>query len=268
MNQTFEWQRLVMLFKKYWAENKKRYGLAMVALAGLLIILFLFMMLVDETPLAKGEQQIVYYITLFMVGSFFASQYFSDFSARTTTANFLLVPASVVEKTVCGILFVLPLFIGLFTLTFYAVDALMVTAANLFHPTYQTDYTLPVANVFTAPAIPARGVPYVFLVFAITQSAYLFGGAYFEKYTYIKTAILGFVVFISLFLLVYVLNESLMPAGGYESLTSFRVNDNTSTDKLVQMPGWFDTLIEDVLIFLIPPFFWYVTYLCLKEKEV
>ncbi len=205
MNQKFEWKRLAWLLKKYWAENNKRYGLSMIALAGLLAIYFLFILFVDETPLARGEQQMTYYFSLFIVGSFFASQFFSDLSSRTKTSNFLMLPASLLEKLICGILFVLPLFLLLFTTTFYVVNTLMVTGANLFHPFYQNDYKLPVANVFAGPAIPATGVPYVFLVFAVAQSVYLLGGAYFQKYSYIKTAIVQFVVFIILFFDVYLL---------------------------------------------------------------
>ncbi len=268
MNQTFEWKRLALLLKKFWAENKKQYGLSMIALAGLLVIYFLFLLIVDETPLARGEQQMTYYFSLFIVGSFFASQFFSDLSSRTKTSNFLMLPASLLEKLICGILFVLPLFFLLFTLTFYVVDTLMVTGANLFHPFYQNEYKLPVANVFTGPAIPARGVPYVFLVFAVAQSAYLLGGVYFQKYSYIKTAIVQFCVFIILFLLIYFLRRTVMPAGDYESFTTYRFYEAEGTDKLVQLPGWIDGLIRYVLIYTIPPFFWYVTYLRLKEKEV
>ncbi len=79
MNQTFEWKRLALLLKKFWTENKKRYGLSMIALAGLLVIYFLFLLLVDKTPLARGEQQMTYYFSLFIVGSFFCKPVFQRF---------------------------------------------------------------------------------------------------------------------------------------------------------------------------------------------
>ena len=50
MNQFFSLKRFNLLVLKHWADNRKRYGLSVLAFIGLLIAWFLFIMLTDEQP--------------------------------------------------------------------------------------------------------------------------------------------------------------------------------------------------------------------------
>lgn len=275
MNQTFEAKRLLLLIQKHWAENKKRYGLAFIALIGMWIIWYLFILLIanndSQYPLAPAIQEITFYFTLFLVGAFYASQFFSDFGSKSKTANFLLLPASALEKLLCAIFFTVPFFFAAFTLAFYIADVLMVTMANLFHPAYTNGNTEEVANVFKGYGMPKDAVKYMLLISLAVQAWYLLGSAYFKKYSFVKTAIAQFAGMIFLVLLFSFFNEWVMPNGEYDEINGkfgYIIYEGEQAGKIVQLPGLIDSILRALFMYGFPLLFWYITYLRLKEKEV
>src|SRR5688500_15360809 len=106
MNQFFSFHRFTLLVQKHWADNKKRYGLSVLAFAGLLIGWFVLTMFMSEGQLMEVELQLgTFFVLLFVTGTFYASQYFSDLNSKSKAANFLLVPASNLEKFLCSLLY-------------------------------------------------------------------------------------------------------------------------------------------------------------------
>src|SRR5689334_25414744 len=132
MNQTFNFRRFSLLVLKHWADNKKRYGLSFLAFVGLLITWFTFTTLTgfDSQPMGRGAQQVTFFLSLFAVGTFYASQYFHDLGSRPKGINFLLVPASAFEKLLCALLYTVLFFFIAFITCFYLVDFLMVNIAT------------------------------------------------------------------------------------------------------------------------------------------
>ncbi|HET7898945.1 MAG TPA: hypothetical protein VFL47_14770, partial [Flavisolibacter sp.] len=91
MNQFFSVRRFSLLVVKHWADNQKRYGLALLAFIGLLITWFVFTMLAGlDRPMAREVQLITFFFALFAVGTFYASQYFSELGSRPKGITFLL----------------------------------------------------------------------------------------------------------------------------------------------------------------------------------
>ena len=269
MNQFFSVKRFTLLVLKHWADNKKRYGLSVLAFIGLLITWFVFTILVGfDRPMVEEVQMITFYISLFAVGTFYASQYFSDLGSRAKGINFLLVPASAFEKLLCSLLFSVVLFFLVFLTAFYLVDILMVAIANSLKGTPKTT----VLNIFSVIVIPVNlnsTINFLLFFFSV-QSAFLLGSVYFEKFSFVKTIISCFVGGFLIFLLVYFLNVKLLPEGDYPLgfLTSYRVRVDGINDRLVQLPGWVGQLLRFLVLYTIAPFFWIVTYLRLKEKQV
>ncbi|HEY0058388.1 MAG TPA: hypothetical protein VGB56_04585, partial [Flavisolibacter sp.] len=222
MHPTFSFDRFTLLLKKHWAENKKRYILSFFAFIGLLVIWFLFIMLTDEQyPMAEGLQEVTFFFSLFAIGSFYASQIFRDLGSRSRGINYLMVPASAMEKLLCSLTFGIVLFFLVFTAAFYLADGLMVLIANTLHPSYNiagadgTQAKASLINIFyySEPGPKNNINPYILLTFLVIQSLFILGSVYFEKYSFIKTAISMFVVMLIFFLLVYVFNDFLMPPG-------------------------------------------------------
>jgi len=270
MNQFFSFKRFMLLVLKHWADNKKRYGLSVLACIGLLITWFAFTMLTefDHVPMDKTVQQVTFFLALFGVGTFYASQYFRDLGSRSKGINYLLVPASAFEKLLCSILYTAVLFFIVYTVSFYLVDFLMVAIANSLPQTEKTS----VVNVFKIVLIRFnRDSTINFLLFFFSvQSVFLLGSVYFEKYSFIKTFICGFVACFILFCVMYFFNQQLLPNGDYPRgfLTVYRVYVEGGNDHLVQVPRWIGEAFRFLIMYAVAPFFWIVTYFRLKEKQV
>ena len=278
MHATFSFHRFTLLLKQHWAENKKRYILSFFAFIGLLVIWFLFIMLTNEYyPMAEGLQEVTFFFSLFAIGSFYASQIFRELGSRSRGINYLMVPASAMEKLLCSLTFSVVLFFIIFTAAFYLSDGLMVLIANALHPSYNvagaegTQVKASLINVFnySEPGQNDNMNPYILLLFLAIQSLFILGSVYFEKYSFIKTAISMFVFMLIFFLILYVFNEWLMPPGGFhEGFSSYRVIGDNNKEVLVQLPDWVGPLLRGLLMYALPPFFWTVTYFRLREKQV
>jgi hypothetical protein len=273
MNQFFSFRRFSLLVSKHWADNKKRYGLSVLAFIGLLITWFVLTLLVAGDERMSGDvQQITFFLSLFGVGTFYASQYFRDLGSRAKGINFLLVPASAFEKLLCSLLFTVVLFFVVFVTVFYLVDALMVAIANAIPAANGHAGKPAVMNVFKVILIRFnRDSTINFLLFFFSvQSVFLLGSIFFEKYSFIKTIITCFVTGFVLFCLMYFFNEVLLPKGDYPSgfLTSYRVHVDGMNDHLVQVPRWIGEVLRFGAMYAAAPFFWIVTYYRLKEKQV
>ena len=275
MNQFFSFKRFTLLVLKHWADNKKRYGLSVLAFIGLLITWFVFTMLTgfDSIPMGKDVQLITFYFALFAMGTFYASQYFNDLGSRSKGINFLLVPASAFEKLLCSLLYTVFLFFVVYTATFYVVDVIMVAIAKSIPYESVGGEKPAVFNVFDIVIIPFNNDTTLnFLLFFFSvQAAFLLGSVYFEKYSFIKTIICCFVAGFILFCLMFFFNEQLLPGvGDYPRgfFTSYRVRVDGMADRLVQLPDWIGQVLRFLVMYAIAPFLWLVTYYRLKEKQV
>src|SRR5688572_27983602 len=122
MNQTFSFQRWSLLVAKQWADNRKQYLLAIIAFMSLILVWYILTMLVDDSnPMAENLQHITYLFSLFIVGPFYASQFFKQLNSRSKGIDYLMVPASTLEKVLCAIFYGVFLFLIVFTIAFYTV---------------------------------------------------------------------------------------------------------------------------------------------------
>ena len=271
MNQFFSFKRFSLLVLKHWADNKKRYGLSALAFIGLLITWFVFTMLAgfDDNPMSKATQNITFFLALFAVGIFYASQYFRDLGSRSKGINFMLVPASAFEKLLCSILYTAVLFFVVFTAVYYLVDVLMVTIVKSLPAVQEKPNVINVFKIVLLRFNKDSTINFLMFFFS-AQSVFLLGSVYFEKYSFVKTFICGFVACFILFRMMMFFNDELLPDGEYPKgfLTVYRVYVEGGNDYLVQVPRWIGEVFRFLIMYAIAPFFWIVTYFRLKEKQV
>ena len=254
MNQLFSFNRFKLLVLMHWANNKKRYGLAVLAFLGLMILRFLLFILIGSNENTSDDvQKTTFFFSLFVVGTLYASQYFSDLGSRAKASNFLLVPASAFEKVLCSLLYTVVLFIIVFSAAYYLIDVLMLSISNKFVNTTEGADRGPI-NVFNSGFFIFRENLKIngLLLFLSIQSAFLFGSVYFKKYSFLKTVISGFVVYFILFGLTYFLCLPLFPGGREE----------------VRIPAWVEQAFGILVMYVIAPLFWMFTYFRLKQKQV
>lgn len=253
MNQFFSFERFSLLVAKHWADNKKRYGLSVLAFIGILATWFLFTLLMeDEGPMESDMQFGTFLFMIFASGTLYASQYFRDFGSRARGINFLMVPASTFEKFLCSLLYTVVLFFIVFTVAFYLVDFLLVAISNSFAPT-QAEKTS-VINVFEVGFFTfSDQSSIIFLpIFFSVQSAFLLGSVYFRKYSFIKTVIAIFVFWFLMFFLVKLVYNGVM------------TGDIEDIDEVPQIT----ILIIKILIYGTAPLLWWISYSRLKAKQV
>jgi hypothetical protein len=271
MNQFFSFKRFSLLISKHWAENKKRYGLSVLAIIGLLITWFVFILMTDPGELMEEDvQQVTFFMALFAVGAFYASQYFRHLGSREKGSNFLLVPASAFEKLLCALVYAVFFFFIAFVAAFYLVDVLMVAIANALSADEVISGKTEIANVFDVNLFPGQGEFNINLLvfFFSVQSIFLLGSIYFKKYSFVKTIIGGFIGCFIIFLVMYFLFTNVLPSGDFISgLTSYRVHVDGINDHVVEVPTWITDILR-VAFYAIAPFGWIVTYFRLKEKQV
>jgi hypothetical protein len=252
MNQFFSAKRFGSLVAKHWVDHKKRYGLSVLAFAGLLASWFVLTMFIgDEQDMSEDLQTGTYYFSLFIVGCFYASLYFTDLGWRAKAINFLLVPASSFEKFLCSLLYTVVLFFWVFTAVFYAVDSLMVL---LYNSISGTASKASVVNVFLPKLIKFQdgsALPFLLFFFSI-QSIFLLGSVHFKKYSFIKTIISGFAVFFLIFCLAFLFHKLVDP------------QDDVLPSKPSMVLQW--TVI--LVMYGIAPLFWTVAYRRFKAKQV
>jgi len=281
MNQTFSFPRWGLLVKKHWAENHKRYLLSLLAMGGLLIAWYSFILIMDRTdPIGIFFQYSAYFVGLYFIGCLYGSMLFSELSSKTAGINYLSLPASQLEKLLCAVLFGVFLFFVAYTLLFYLIDIPMVQLSNRLirlHPrvwpgTDQYVPALAVYNIFIPKAPPIIGESeyhFLLLGFFAVQSCFLLGSLYFPRYSFIKTivAILLLVLVLTVFLSKVVVHST--PDGWQNNLLTWdQYNEHWTHLGTVRLPLWLNRAVILLLQYGLPPLFWTITYFRLKEKEL
>ncbi len=293
MNQSFEFNRWLMLMSKHWSENRKKYTLSLIAIAGLLLVWFIFNLLIEPyRPIDEGVQVGTYYFGLSVVGCLFGSMLFAELASKSKGINFLSVPASNLEKLLCALLYGVVIFFITYTLIFYIVDIPMLKLSNAIAFSHWEKTHIgtsafepgKVMNVFVLPE-KGPGVPNVFFYFVLAyfaiQSAFILGSVYFPKFSFIKTVIALLLVSLLFTFIVGKIIQPIMPHGSYyKGITSYRIYHMTElspggtvvsdddADKIVSLPNWINDVLIAIVKYAFAPLFWIVTFYRLKEKEI
>ncbi|OQP63484.1 hypothetical protein A3860_24390 [Niastella vici] len=276
MNSVFYLKRWSLYISKHWNENKKKYLLSLGAIGGLLILWYSFLMMVNGDHPISGEIQVItYYVGLFLTGCLYASLIFSDLSDGPKGIQYLLLPASILEKLLTALLFGVILYFICYTVIYYVVDFPMVQLSNSILKTVaeqenKTPYPAEkVANVFVSWKDGDNIFIYFLLAYFAAQSIFLLGSVYFVRFQYIKTLVSGLVVFLILVFFVHKVLGLFMPQGGFfQPFTAYRVFDETKGSLSIKLPEWLSSMLIFLIKYSLAPYLWVVTYFRLKEKEV
>jgi hypothetical protein len=293
MNQSFDARRWWLLAGKHWSENRKKYTLSILAIAGLLLLWFIVVLISSERGTPDEQQVSAYYTGLFLVGCLYGSMLFADLGSKTRGLNYLVVPASQLEKLFCALFYGVVIFFVCYTAIFYALDFVMLKIGNAvayshWVKEHSTGVFVPqeMVNVFYMKQ-QHHGDPnaffYILLLYFVLQSAFICGSVYFARFSFIKTILALLVTGLLIVFLVVKVIMPILPAGSYyhgiNSYQVYTVKDapavhgvmiysDAATDKLVTLPEWVSTVLLFLLKFAFAPLFWLATYFRLKEKEI
>lgn len=197
-----------------------------------------------------------FYVAGFIIsGIFLSGMAFTNFRNKEKTMNYLMLPASTLEKLISELLLTTIVFAIVYTILFFVFNLAASLVASI--------YGLPTNFVNLMDLNVLEG----FMYYVIFQSIFLAGSATFRRAPLFFTLFSLFVAWIAVFIFVVIISTSLK--GEFENLAfnNFNIGPNTFPKEdienhiLVQIPKY-------MFYYLTAPLFWLVTYFKIKEKEV
>ena len=263
----FSFNRLGLLFRRFFAERSRYELIQWITMT----IVFMFL-----RNFGVGIA-----IAIVVSGVIYASNFYKEIHLVGNGAAYFMIPASQLEKTILGVVitsfyyfamivvaYIIGNLLGTFLNNIFASMNIMINAnifgLNLFHysPLHWYLFHIPVGP-FEDTNGHTNFVIGLYELFWIGQSIYLLGSIYFKRNHFFATFLATNVIHIIL-LILFVLELKLFY--GHESMT---LNFNSANNRLFFYG--FDKMIGRILevgLWLLPPFFWVVSYFRLTEKQV
>lgn len=268
MNQTLDWSRTCLLFKKYLYENRKSYPLLFLAIAGFFILWMGVYLLFSNPNLFNERFQVFYYFTgLFLSGCLYGGILFSELGSKPKAINYLMVPVSSLEKFICVLFFgVLGFFIG-YSAIFYIIDVAAVSIANLrngtqwsvINPLFIDQYE----NIFFEGPLS-----HIFYIYFAAQALFILASIYFSKHSLFKAIVCLGLLWVFLMLFFMLIRATLPPGWFYNGIDTYEVFEPSGQLKTVSVPSWITGILVFFFKFLVPPLLWIAAYYKLKEKQL
>ena len=265
MSSTFSFSRLAKLITKQLFENSRLYIYCVLALFGLLALVFGFWFKVTGPRYDERDTYNIFLLGLYLSGTVFASVSFSMLASKDKGIYWLSVPATHLEKLICTIFYSTIVFTIVYTLIFLLVQTISVSLVQEYIKSIPGGSYTP-ANVFAngADSIIAY---FIYGYFAV-QALYLLGSVYFPRYSFIVTSVAGaFIMFVFIYYLSRV-HDNLLGHVSW-NIVSVRKPDTQNDGYFLYSisPTLADTF-KYAIRFAWAPLFWIVTWFRLKEKEI
>lgn len=262
MNETFNLKRFRLVLVKTIVERPTQILGTFILSFSLVFLIYFFLKSVGSFDLA---QLFSFAVGLVGGGCLLATLVFGYFTDGGSSASFLTLPASGLEKWLCGILIVLVFYLGSFLLFFRGVDAFFV---HLYHiglnpqdPRYVAQYNAVYLFTFS------DGWPlFVFFLNAVT--AMFVGSLYFSKISFIKVALVICALYFFTFLLNYLI-ASLLFKDMTHTYPFHLVAVKSGTEQgIVMLPGSMNKAFDLIILYILPSILLFISYIRMKEKEV
>jgi hypothetical protein len=273
INNVFSAGRFGGYLRKHLIDNYRIYGMSIIVLAVLLLITLL-LNLSDNFRVQPAISRLMplYFIGMFLTGLIFTSLSFRELAGKPQGIDYLLFPASQLEKYLSTLLVTTVGFQLIYHFAFYlaylGMDAILVSTTGT-HIKNDIDQSL-----------KYEAIPYFYYAWFFSQAVMLLGAIYFQKYSFIKTIFLFAVFLLSLYLLNTVFSyiffgqrmvkwNSHFPFVGINiTLGAAPADDVLRTHKFLMLPS---SMRDGLLFFgkyLVTPMLWALAYMRLRDKEM
>lgn len=220
-----------------------------------------------KTFIGFGPAQNISFIWGFAGGGcFMASFVFAYFSTNASGLSYLTLPASHLEKWLCGILIAGILYPLAFLVFFRLMDASFISAyrssLNPRDPLYKTQY----ASIFVFP-FDGRNTWKVYSLSFFLSGSMLLGSLYFNKVGFIKSALTVCLICIGGFglnwLIAVLFFGNINDAAPFDHVTIQIGNEVGS----IEPPKQWASIFSYSLAYVIPILIWGLSFIRLREKE-
>ncbi|MDB5257613.1 MAG: hypothetical protein JWM14_2308 [Chitinophagaceae bacterium] len=303
MSDTLNFSRLSLLLKNHLVEHKQKYlyYLAGMFFIGLIVVLLVlsFSNLYGHANIYtlktknfyatkwEGLQTALYLGGLGVFSIIFSSVSFVNFNNKGESIFYLIKPASQLEKWLTEVIVHVFLFFVAYTLIYYVINipiTLFVRASEYagFMEEYKVWTVLERReNLFRASTIfhfstlkedLYMAYPICISIYFSVTAFFMYGAVLFNRFSFFKTLILGFLTFIVYTIyntwLIRLLKSFLMPDdwNSYSYSNAYSRGDDYSFEAVLS-PHWGDIILYS-LLFVIPVVLLACSYFKLQEKEV
>lgn len=263
MNNTFSITRFGWLLRKTFSERPVQLMGFMIVALSVSFMVYVFFKIIGDFETAQNAS---FMLGMIGGGCFLASLVFNYFSTNAAGASFLTLPASQLEKWLCGILIVGVGFIGLFLLFFRVMDLTFITIYHSGLDPQEAFYRqrYDAVQVFQFDSFLASRAYMMFFNFA---GGMLLGSFYFNKAAFIKTALVLVAVFFGgtllNLLIVHLYFNNAQNAFPFFLVWLYVGNDTAR----LELPRPILSFINIFFLCMLPAILWLLSYLRLKEKE-
>ncbi|MEA5461947.1 hypothetical protein VB796_22950 [Arcicella sp. LKC2W] len=271
MNNSFNYTRFSLLVKRQWVENKKLFLMASFALWGLGVICYSLGINWEMGHISDAVQPMYFIGSLFIGGTFFTNYIFKDFSDKNASTNFLLIPASHLEKLLSACFYcfiVLPI---VFSTLFFIIDYFFVNFANSVHESlvlknHLHDESWKDNELWYRQLLEKTNIALKSIIGAwfIAQTIMMIGSMMFIRWSYIKTAFVAFAIIFSLAILSNYVFDFFV--GEFDKLAE---GSKRGIFLQVEPTKDFLKMLTGIAIkFIFTPILLLIAFLKLKEKQV
>lgn len=251
MNTIFNVNRLGLLLKRFFIENKQR------ELSFWAISLVVFMLLRNSTAVS---------VFIIVSGFIFAARTYSIFKYTPGGIHYLMIPTTHFEKLVTSIILSIFYFLSAVLITYVIGNTIGTYAGNmifgLHDPVHFELFNLGNNSIQYSGNDVDHSLFGLFLSFAISQSLFILGSIYFRKNAVGRT-FLSMIALTTVLIIIEVL--FLKVAYGSVEIQTHNIHlTNDAAQKLFQ--SWIT--VWQIGKYCAIPFLWVVSYFRLTEKEV
>ncbi len=272
-NNVFSAGRFGLYIRKHLVDNYRIYGMSIIVLTVLLLIMLL-LNLSDNFRVYPAMTRLIplYFIGMFMTGLIFTSLSFSELANKPQGTDYLLFPASQLEKYLSTLLVTTIGFQLIYHFAFY-LAYLGIDAILLMHNGQHMKNDL-------SEAFNHGPLVYFYYLWFFAQAVMLLGAIYFQKYSFIKTVFLFVAFILSLYFLNTIFSyiffgkrmvswNGQFPFVGINVMLGEHPSEyDPQTHKFLMLPS---TIRDGLLFFskyLVTPILWTVAYMRLRDKEM
>ncbi len=254
MESSFSLKRIGWLGKKEFFESfLPHFKIMSIVLAGMLFLKCLIAYFSNDNVHVSGiEGMFVIFAFIYTVSSF------SEFKHLATRADYLNLPATAGEKVftkwIFGNVFYWIAAFALFLLFYLLQHVIIGVLMNKNFDVYEYNFLDPELY---------KGLYFIIVIFSV----YFFGAACFNTGAWYKVILWGLIAAMAYMLIVFLFAYALFP-DMRAALHGVEVESQYAPVDLILEDFWLIRLGEFFIKYLAAPFFWFMTYLKLKEKEV
>jgi len=268
----FSFSRFQNYIRSHWAEYNKRYLLFTLAMVSIMLFAAICMLLLDgNNAIDEKVQYICYFFGLFVAGCIFSGTFLSALQDKDRAITYLMLPASTLEKLLCALLFTIPVFIVVYHFTFFSIDYLFVAIVNIINDSNiiaHQDDAIKVISILnpsnTAYSGPSGKVIFnLFLGFIAAQSFFFLGGAYFQRFAFVKTLLSGFIVILFFSMFSTLCFRNAIYNGGFDA-----VHNYYSTEPIYNSSYYLVSIVEHFFKYAIALLLYITAYWHIKEREI